>query len=72
MLLKVQRPLESNEPNPPFLVYAQGRRFMTHVRTSEMPADVIAALGADLKGYFEAEREGGQWRFGRRVADQGW
>ena len=72
MLLKVQRPLSSNMPDAPFLLYAQGRRFMTYIPTSKMPADVIAALGGDAKGYFEAHLEGDQWRFDQRVDDQEW
>jgi|SRR5271166_1392876 len=57
MILKVQRPLASSEPDAPYLVYAMGRRFTTHVPPAEIPASVKTAMGADAKGYFMARLE---------------
>jgi hypothetical protein len=75
MIVKVQRPLESSpdlQGDPPFLVYAEGRQFQTHVPRSKMPADVLAAIKDDAKAYFEARLRNGEWVLGRRVADQAW
>jgi hypothetical protein len=75
MIVKVQRPLESSpdlQGDPPFLVYAEGRQFQTHVPRSEMQPEVIAAMGEDAKAYFEARLRNREWILGRRVVDQAW
>lgn len=70
MIVKVQRSLMPADEA--FLVYAEGRRFKTLVPPSEMPANVLAELGGDAKGYFEARLRNGEWILKRRVAEQEW
>lgn len=72
IILKVQKPLSSNMPDAPYLVYAAGKRFMTHVPRADIPDAVIAALGDDPKGYFKATLKNEEWILGERVADQDW
>lgn len=70
MIVKVQLPLAGPAAPGSCLVYAMGRKNMQELM---MPADVVEALGDDLKGYFEATwSHASGWTLGERVADQPW
>lgn len=69
MIVKIQRPLGSSEPNPPALVYDQSRRYHAAVA---MSADILAALDGRAKVYCEASVTAGKLVVGRRVDDQPW
>lgn len=70
-IVKVQRPLMATDPRArnSFLVYAEGRRYQAIV---EPDPELIAALGADPKGYFRATWNGWRWTIHERVNDRRW
>jgi|GraSoiStandDraft_4_1057263.scaffolds.fasta_scaffold1536172_1 hypothetical protein len=70
MIVKLQRPLGSNESQPPCLIYDLTRRQRWFLDLS--PQEVQALLGDDAKGYFECEVTDGKPVLGQRVADQPW
>jgi hypothetical protein len=70
-IVKVQIPLISNDPNVLPMIYDRHRKHMTF-----QPLDAMTKryLGADVKGYFEAEwsSRNEQWQLGRRTKDRDW
>jgi len=70
MIVKVQRPLSSNDPNAPCLVYDEGRRHQGFIELT--PEEVVTLMGDAAKGYFEARVERGNLVLGERVADRDW
>ena len=69
-IVKVQRPVVTNDPASPALVYAKGRKGMIQQR---LDAATLKAMGDDYKAYFVAELKlNGQWQIGQRVGDQRW
>lgn len=68
MIVKIQRPLMSSEPEPKVLVYNRGRSFY-----AQLPfTSAIAALFDDgsLKVYHRAKVKGSTLLIGERVKDQ--
>jgi hypothetical protein len=69
-IVKIQRPLASNEKGtPPLLVYDEKRRY---VEQHDQAPRIMRQLGADTKGYFKAVRAEGKWCIGERVEDKTW
>lgn len=55
LILKVQLPLFSNDPDAPALIYGKGRKDMRWLKASDLPRDVTAAVERGLgKAYFYA------------------
>lgn len=74
-IVKVQRPLAfagfARTETPGWLIYTndpQQPRMQAQAPTPEM----VAALGDDPKGYFEAVWNGSQWEVGRRIEAKLW
>lgn len=71
MIVKLQRPLASNEPISTVLIYNQDRTHQWVVPWSL--DDLNELLGSDPKGYFELEvDENDNFVLGGRVEDQPW
>ena len=69
-IVKVQRPVVTNDPSAPGLVYAKGRKGMIQQR---LDATTVAAMGDDFKAFFLADlRPNGLWDIGKRIEDQEW
>ena len=70
-IVKVQRPLQSFGGIAMHLVYAKGRKKMTH---QGIPAAAKRALGDDPKGYFKATREPmyGAWVAVKHISNRYW
>ncbi len=70
MIVKIQRPLVSSEPDPMALVYNRDRSLEAHM---PMTPD-IEALFADgsLKVYHRASLRGTELHIGRRVKEPNW
>ena len=74
-IVKVQRPITSsmNMADPPWLIYAKGRK-----HSEQRPAKAIAqpikdAMGADPKAYFAADwSPSAGWSLGKRLKEQPW
>lgn len=70
-IVKVQKPVVTNDPRQLALVYAKGRKFYV-----QQPLDPATdkAMGEDKKAFFEAEfiHVRNQWSIGKRVSDRDW
>lgn len=53
-IVKVQRPISTNDKHIPWMVYDQLRARMCHIPEKDVPAEVKEALGNDFKAFFEA------------------
>jgi hypothetical protein len=72
-IVKLQQPLSSNDLDPPWLIYDQGRKKVESRAAALIDRAVKVAMGDAPKGYFEGEwsaEEG--WKIGDRVLDQKW
>lgn len=70
MIVKVQRPVVTNDPAELSLVYAEGRFGLVQ---QSLDAATVAAMGEDFKAYFDAElRKDGSWSIGKRVKNLEW
>ncbi len=69
MIVKIQKPLESNQKNPPVFVYNEDRSYKTFVEFSER---LRMTIGDREKIYCEAMIEDGYLLVIREVKDQGW
>lgn len=69
-IVKVQRPIVTNDPAFPGLVYAKGRKGMIQQR---LDVATLKAMGNDYTAFFVAELKlNGQWQIRQRVGDQKW
>lgn len=72
-IFKLQRPMSSDLPNPPWLAYSEHRRNTRMIAADQVPAHVKKAMGDAPKAYFEAEMHPlGGINFKNRVEDQPW
>jgi hypothetical protein len=71
-VIKVQRPLSSNDLGNPWLLYDKGRVHVVHTKEALMDKTVRAAMGNAIKGYFEAEWSSEGWKIGKKARDQDW
>lgn len=70
MIVKIQRPIMSSEPEPMALVYNRDRSLYANMPMTP----VIEALFADgsLKVYHRAHLQGTELQIGRRVKEPSW
>ena len=72
-IIKVQRPLRTNDPTIPWLIYDKSRKREQQLPQSIIPPAAVKALGNDPKGYFEGHWSSiVGWAIGKRVNNQGW
>lgn len=69
MIVKIQKPLESNEKNPPVLVYNQDRSYEEFL---EFTDGLRQAIGDRAKIYVEARVENGVLHLVREILPQPW
>jgi hypothetical protein len=67
-IVKVQRPLSSNIPNPPMLVYNEERTLMESMNNP----DIRRAMGDEPKQYWWVHLRGGTLYFLRPAPEQEW
>lgn len=68
MIVKIQRPLASTDPNPQALVYNRGRGFQ---RFMPMTPEIEALFtNGELKVYHVAKQKGAKLLIGERVPAQ--
>ena len=72
MIIKLQRPLASNETDPPWLAYNRTRKVHQLLPRAKLDQVTLLAMGDDAKAYFEATLVGDRLVFGRRVLDRQW
>lgn len=68
-IVKVQRPLMSNDPEEMVLVYKKGRKKMMQVPITEQLKELF---GVDFKMFCLAEYQNGDLIVHKRVADKNW
>ena len=51
-IVKVQRPIMTNDPSAPWLIYDAARKHVTEVPEMAIPQHIRAAMGDDYKAYF--------------------
>ncbi len=72
-IVKVQRPIVTNDPDAPWLMYDEKREHMTQVPDRLIPTYVRDAVGKDLKAYFVGAWSSiVGWGLSERVEDQDW
>ena len=71
-IVKVQRPLSSNQPDPGWLIYDRNRKHMEECPEGDVPKHVRDALSKDLKGYFQASWSAAGWDLGVKAPDEDW
>jgi hypothetical protein len=72
-IVKVQRPVKTNDPTEPWLIYDRRRNHEVMVPAAAIPEHVKKALGDDFKGYFTgAWSSVVGWGLSARVAAQEW
>jgi len=69
MIVKVQVPLATNDPDALALVYAKGHIGMTQQALSP---GTLRQMKGDAKAFFEGHHNGKRWVIGARVKDQDW
>jgi hypothetical protein len=71
-IVKVQRPLSSNDMGNPWLIYDEARKHVAHMPEASVEPSLKAAMGSDAKGYFLAVWSGGGWKICERVKAPKW
>lgn len=71
-IIKVQRPLSTNDLGSPWLLYDQKRAHVEHRLEASIDEQVKAAMGTAPKGYFGAEWTGKEWKIGAKVPAENW
>ena len=72
-IVKVQRPMYSNEDVPRFLVYGKYGKYTKKTLYQELPKNVQKIMKKTFKAYFEATLDPQKgWIIGERVKDQEW
>ena len=72
-IVKVQRPIVSNDPREPWLVYNRDKTVVKHVPAKDVPSNVKSQMGDKLKAHFLAKiRNGNIVAYGGTVQGEGW
>ena len=72
-IVKVQRPISTNDPRQPWLIYNRSGKRMVHIADTDVPPRIRVATRGNSKAYFVAE-----WSkdvglsLGERVWEQSW
>lgn len=71
IIVKVQAPVASTDPNVGYLLYAEGHKFMVEQQPSP---ELVKAMRGRSKAYFEGQWNGSQrgWAVGDEVGGQRW
>lgn len=71
--VKVQRPISTNDPAAPWLIYDRARKHAVSVPAKVIPAHVVKAMGDDYKAFFVGAWSSiVGWGLSERVKDPGW
>ena len=72
-IVKVQRPIFTNDPNEPWLIYDRWHQHIESKLPHRIREDTRKAMGSDFKGYFKgAWSSVVGWGLSERVEDQNW
>ena len=72
-IVKVQRPISTNDPRAPWLIYDKDRKHVEQKPSAAIRKDIRKAMGSDFKGYFKgAWSSVVGWGLSVRVEDQDW
>lgn len=72
-IVKVQRPVRTNDPQSPWLVYDESRKRQSQHPAATIPKYIKDAMGSDYKAFFHATWSAAiGWSLLRRAEDQSW
>jgi hypothetical protein len=72
-IVKVQRPISTNDPSVPWLIYDRARTHMEHRPESDINPYVKKSMGEDFKAFFRATWFSVTgWALSERVKGQNW
>jgi len=71
-IIKVQRPLSTNHPGNPWLLYDKNHTHVEHREEGAIDKKVRTDMGSDVKAYFEAEWSSEGWKIGKKVLAEDW
>ena len=72
-IVKVQRPIATNDQRNMWLLYGKGRKKRQQIQQSLVQNHVVAAMKGDLKAYFNAVwNDVTGWYIKNRVEDHEW
>lgn len=72
-VVKVQRPVRTNDPQAPWMIYDASRKRQSQTPDASIPKHVKDAMGGDYKAFFKGSWSSAiGWSLLRRVADQTW
>ena len=72
-IVKVQRPIATNDPNVPWLIYAKGHKKTQQVRQAYITEQVKKDMKGDFKAYFNAVwSDVSGWHIKDRLKDKEW
>lgn len=78
-VVKVQRPISTNDPNIHWLFYGEGRTNTAMIPEAAIPAEIKAAMGKRKKAFFWGRLEPSKtqpgtfnWMLGDEAPEQEW
>ena len=72
-IVKVQRPIATNDPRSMWLIYGKGRKKRQQIQQSLVQNHVVAAMKGDFKAYFNAVwNDVSGWHIKDRLKDKEW
>lgn len=76
MIVKIQRPVTSNDADMPWLIYNERQTYHVMIADADIPAEVKRAMRGDFKAYFNATfvnaRVSDALEINERIAAQDW
>lgn len=74
MIVKVQRPMHTNDPDRSWLIYQKGYKGLVTLKEDKVPEDIRERFEAEdiYKAYYEAIRKDEGYILGEPTQDQEW
>jgi len=72
VVLKVQRPIVTNDPDAPWMLYDGAHKNTAFVKQADVPEQLRSAMGTGHKLFIEVEVIDGHMQIIRTVPDPGW
>ena len=70
-IVKIQRPIITNDPRAPWLLYGQGHSNMVEVPAKLVPSEIVHQMGEAFHAHFWGTYEDG-WVVSKRTHSRNW